>query len=174
MGNSHDAKYDQELDSITMPGLEYGTSEFTWDINAPDYTKVPDMMDILDSTIVMIVATYKDQKFFRCSYLIRQYYNDEELQNNPPDDIQMDKLWREVNVDKPIIKLYELVWEGATTAGGVKLDQAQFADIDMLGENDKENQLSDAERLERVETLKALQGGISGKITPQGNTLSFA
>lgn len=33
MGNSDDAKYDQELDLIAMPGLDFGESEFEWEVS---------------------------------------------------------------------------------------------------------------------------------------------
>lgn len=61
------------------------------------------MMDILDSTIIMIIGSYRSKKFFRCSYLIRQFYQDAELQENQPDVIQFDKLFREIKIEKPII-----------------------------------------------------------------------
>jgi hypothetical protein len=32
VGNSDDSKYDQELDVIAMPGLEFGESEFEWEV----------------------------------------------------------------------------------------------------------------------------------------------
>ena len=33
VGNSQDARYDQELDTICMNQLSYGTSEFDWEVN---------------------------------------------------------------------------------------------------------------------------------------------
>ena len=32
VGNSHDAKYDQVLDTITMEEAELGVNEFTWEV----------------------------------------------------------------------------------------------------------------------------------------------
>ena len=114
----------------------------------------------------MIVASYKGKKFFRCSYLIRQFYKDETLQESPPDEIQLSKLYREINVNKPIVKLYELVWEEGTEFQGVKLGTDNFEEIDMFGENPEPDSITAAENFqqgndeqtERIETLKALQG----------------
>lgn len=142
-----------------MASLEYGVSEFTWEVPAPDYGKVPDMLDIFDSTIVMIVATYAGKKFFRCSYLLRQFYIDEQLQAEQPEAFQFDKMSRELKVDNPIIKLYELAWnEGSLIGNNSEFNteiqgHSQIEDVDMLGENGVTN-----EQDERDRTLKELQG----------------
>ena len=92
------------------------------------------MMDILDSTIIMIIGSYKGNKFFRCSYLIRQFYPDPEMQENQPEVIQLDKLNREIKVEKPIIQLYELVWEETGNFGTEKLSGENFQNIDMFAD----------------------------------------
>ena len=94
-----------------MDQYTHGKNAFMWEVDAPDFGKVPDETDLLDSTIIMITASFKNQKFFRCSYLIRHFYQEQELIDNPPDFINYDKLMREIRMEQPIITLYELAWE---------------------------------------------------------------
>ena len=103
-------------------------------------------MDIFDSTIIMVVASYNGKKFFRCSYLIRQFYEDEELQLNQPENIQFDKLFREIKTDKPIIKLYELVWDEDNVIMGEKVSGEKFEDLDMFKDNDAKEEMEERER----------------------------
>ena len=107
----------------------------------------------MDTTIVMIVASYKGQKFFRCSYLIRQYYDDEELQQNPPDEIVFEKAFREIKTEKPIVTFYDLVWDEDKNLPHHKLQGDDFEDFDMLADN---SQKLKNEQEERNETIKQL------------------
>jgi len=74
-----------------MDEVDYGCNEFTWEVDQPNYSLVPDQAEILDSTIIMVEASYKEKLFFRCSYLIRHFYADAELADNPPDVVDISK-----------------------------------------------------------------------------------
>ena len=59
VADSDDTSFDQELDSIYMDGLSYGVSEFDWNIQRPDYSKIPNPAEIFDSTLLMIIVSIK-------------------------------------------------------------------------------------------------------------------
>lgn len=57
VADSDSKTFDQELDSIYMKSLNYGTSEFDWKVNQPDYSKIPNAAEIFDSTLLMIIVS---------------------------------------------------------------------------------------------------------------------
>lgn len=139
--------------------VHLGGSFLLKQVDPPKYEQVPDETDILNSTIIMIIVKYKKNRFFRCSYLIRQFYQDEELALNPPDNIVWDKLFREIKTEKPIITLYDLVWDDNTLVIPGNINKGQFEGVDILG--DTESQMGEQE--ERNQTLQQLIGGQDGK-----------
>jgi len=121
-------------------------------------------MDVLDSTIVMIMVSYKQRRFFRCSYLIRHFYQDEAMSENPPEHIVWDKLFREIKTDKPIITLYDMVWDenAQGNVGGIRKEQ--FIGVDMMATD-----AAAEEQKERDQTMLQLQGG---KTSPAKNSIA--
>ena len=166
VGNSHDSRFDQVLDTIAMEGVDFGINEFTWEVAAqlmqvdpPNYKAIPDELDVLDSTIIMIVVYYKKKKFFRCSYLIRQFYQDKDLMENKGESIVWDKLYREIRTDKPIITLYEVVWDQSLTSGMPgRIDKNQFEAINLLADHPEKD-----EQAERDSTMQKFNQMESGK-----------
>jgi len=142
VGDSHDVKHDQVLDTIVMDQVEYGCNEFSWEVDQPKYDLVPDQTEILDSTIIMVEASFKEKLFFRCSYLIRHFYKDQELSDNPPDAVNFDMLFREILLANPIVTIYELAWKDILDENyvqGQNIDTVQFKNINMLEEEKTEN-----------------------------------
>ena len=57
VADSDNKSFDQELDSIYMDSLNYGSSEFDWNVSKPDYSKIPNAMEIFDSTLLMLIVS---------------------------------------------------------------------------------------------------------------------
>lgn len=174
VGNSHDARFDQELDKITMEEMDFGLNEFVWEVlkyslqvEPPNYKAIPDETDVLDSTIVMVIVYYKKKKFFRCSYLIRQFYQDLEMQEKASTEpIQWDKLYREIKTDKPIITLYDMVWdENSTMNLPSNINKDQFEGVNLFKDTEDEQ----AQRNEELKQLNAVS--TSGKSSVQSKTI---
>jgi hypothetical protein len=123
-------------------------------VEPPNYKAIPDETDILDSTIIMIIVYYKQKKFFRCSYLIRQFYLDEETNENKPESIQWEKLYREIRTDKPIITTYDVVWDENNLAGHNNIKKNDFTNVNLF--TDEPSLKQQAEQQERDATLKQL------------------
>lgn len=82
-------------------------------VAAPDPSKVPRESDILGVTVLMITALYRRQEFFRCSYFIYNNYEDESLLDSDS-GIQIDQVTRSILVDKPRLRVYEIIWDYAS------------------------------------------------------------
>lgn len=101
----------------------------------------------------MIIVYFKTHKFFRCSYLIRHMYQEDSLAMNPPEQIIWNKLFREIKTEKPIITLYDVVWDDYLTSKSIgNIDKDRFKEIDLMQtQDDQEN-----EQEERTIALKKL------------------
>ena len=122
-------------------------------MDPPNYKAMPDESDVLDSTILMITVSYNKKRFFRCCYLIRQFYKDEALNENPPETVMFDKLWREIKIENPIITLYDMIWDEKSMqhdAGQGGVMKEEFKGVDLLT---KDTQEAD-ERKRTLEQLK--------------------
>ena len=115
----------------------------------------------------MIIVYYKKKKFFRCSYLIRQFYQDLEMQEKASTEpIQWDKLYREIKTDKPIITLYDMVWdENSTMNLPSNINKDQFEGVNLFKDTEDEQ----AQRNEELKQLNAVS--TSGKSSVQSKTI---
>lgn len=125
---------------------------------------VPEDNDVLDTTILMIVVYFKTYKFFTCTYLIRQFYLDQALMDNRPDQIQWELVYREIKTDQPIITLYDVVWddylsdENKVATGNINKDK--FKDVDLM----KPAKDPEDEQQERNQALKQLGLGLARNV----------
>ena len=62
----------------------------------------------------MITALYRRQEFFRCSYFVYNNYKDPALSPDS-DDIYIDQIIRSILVDKPRIRVNEILWDYSTS-----------------------------------------------------------
>ena len=132
-----DESNDILLDEIIMDSIESGSNTFDWEIESPDYSKLQNQFDIFDSSVIIFSVSIADQDFFRCSYFIIHEYNTEELNDDPPSEIDWDNLIRIVKTDNPIVNVKQIDWENIlddkNKGDKVKLGDHQFQNIDMLG-----------------------------------------
>jgi len=78
VGSANDNKKDQELERIDVGPIEVGTMRFTVKSDtAVDFADVP-LMDIEDTTVLLIEFWYREQKFCTAGFY---------LTNVPPEDL---------------------------------------------------------------------------------------
>ena len=65
--------------------------------NPPDYTKIP-TKDVLGVTVVLLTCAYRGQEFVRVGYFINNEYTDPELKENPPAEVQIDKVRSTIHI----------------------------------------------------------------------------
>lgn len=111
VGNSDDPSFDQVLDTVNMEGAEKGMAEFDWELDAPDYSKLPSEFDIFDTSVIMILVYAADKEFFRCSYLTTHGYTNEKYEEEPPETVQWAEVERRINAKKPIIATADIDWK---------------------------------------------------------------
>ena len=57
----------------------------------PDVRKIP-VDDIMGVTVVLLTCSYRSKEFIRVGYYVNNEYDDPELKENPPAEIQFQKV----------------------------------------------------------------------------------
>jgi len=73
----------------------------------------------------MITALFRRQEFFRCSYFVYNDYESEELRSNK-DEIFIDQIWRSILVDKPRIRVVDIMWDYSNSVRMVPENLSRF------------------------------------------------
>lgn len=144
IGNAEDSSYDQILETIEIDGpLNIGTMKFDFTGDAPDIRKIPES-EILGVTAVLLCCSYNNQEFFRCGYYLNNIYDSEEMNNNPPEKIDINHVVRSILADKPRITKFDIDWDNSIKNEGV---------INRINESNKgssmiEEKMSEGEKLD--------------------------
>lgn len=68
------------------------------------------LSELLEVTVVLLSCLYNDKEFVRVGYYVNNEYVDEALRENPPAQVQIDKLQRNILADKPKVTRYTIDW----------------------------------------------------------------
>lgn len=110
VGCAEDSKHDQELDSVLVGPIAVGKHKFVFQADAPDVEKIPPG-DVLGITIVMLQCFYRGEEFVRVGYYVNNEYTDEELVENPPEQVQIGRVTRSVLADEPRVTRFQIKWD---------------------------------------------------------------
>ena len=111
IGSAEDKKYDQILETIEIDGpFHLGSMKFEFTGEAPDITKIPES-EVLGVTAIILCCSYNNQEFFRCGYYLNNIYDNEEMNMNPPEKVDKDRIIRSLLADKPRITRFDIDWD---------------------------------------------------------------
>jgi len=92
-----------------------GVNKFVLQANAPDHSLINDS-DILGVTVVIVTCSYLDQEFIRIGYYVNNDYNEPYDPENPPNPIDITKVFRNTLAEEPRVTRYAIDWTGNTPA----------------------------------------------------------
>ena len=111
IGSAEDKKYDQILETIEIDGpFQLGSMKFEFTGEAPDIKQIPES-EILGVTAVILCCSYNNQEFFRCGYYLNNIYDNEEMNLNPPEKVDQNRIIRSLLADKPRITRFNIEWD---------------------------------------------------------------
>lgn len=111
IGKADDPTCDQELGSVLIGPLQIGQMKFDFEADVfPNFSKIP-KEDVLGVTAIILTCSYLNQEFFRVGYYVNNIYSEQELNENPPEDIIIDKVMRYILSDKPRITKFNISWD---------------------------------------------------------------
>ena len=120
VGSADSERYDQLLDSALVGPVNVGSYQFTLSAPPPDYTRIP-KDDLRGVTVLLLTCSYDGQEFIRIGYYVHVDYESEAMRDEPPEQVRVDMLVRNVLAEKPRVTKFAIDWEGnaASNAAGV-------------------------------------------------------
>ena len=110
VGSSDSSEYDQIVDSVSVGPIPPGNHEFEFYAENPiDPTRIREG-ELVGPTVVLINACYNQQEFVRVGYYVNVFYDNQEMQENPPAVVQLDKLVKEILHTEPRVTRFKINW----------------------------------------------------------------
>ncbi|XP_047309137.1 probable histone chaperone ASF1A [Impatiens glandulifera] len=100
VGSAEDETYDQLLESVLVGPVNVGNYRFVFEADPPDSLKIREE-DIIGVTVLLLTCSYLGQEFIRVGYYVNNDYGDEQLREEPPQKVLIDKIQRNILADKP-------------------------------------------------------------------------
>ncbi|WCJ25294.1 ASF1 like histone chaperone [Euphorbia peplus] len=132
VGSAEDETYDQLLESVLVGPVNVGNYRFVFQADPPDPSKIGDE-DIIGVTVLLLTCSYLGQEFVRVGYYVNNDYEDEQLREEPPAKVLIDKVQRNILSDKPRVTKFPINFYPENTENAEEPqthDQAPEADAD--------------------------------------------
>ncbi|KAH9315510.1 hypothetical protein KI387_024137 [Taxus chinensis] len=153
VGSAEDEKYDQVLENVLVGPVNVGNYRFVFQADSPDPSKIPEE-DIIGVTVLLLTCSYMGQEFIRVGYYVNNDYADEQLREEPPQKVLLDKIQRNILADKPRVTKFPIVFHSTAD------EQSAFSPVGIVAPNASlianDNSLSTSDLMEEV-----LQEGIT-------------
>jgi len=115
VGSANSTEHDQELDSLLVGPIPVGVNKFVFEAEPPTLAKLPSS-EILGVTVVLLTCSYDGREFVRVGYYVSNEYDSEELNNEPPKQVQTDRIVRNVLAEKPRVTRFAIKWDSEESA----------------------------------------------------------
>ncbi|XP_024014803.1 histone chaperone ASF1B [Eutrema salsugineum] len=135
VGSAEDETSDQLLESVLVGPVNVGNYRFVLQADSPDPSKIREE-DIIGVTVLLLTCSYMDQEFIRVGYYVNNDYDDEQLREEPPTKVLIDKVQRNILTDKPRVTKFPINFhpEDEQTGGDGPPPAEPFDDTDVNGE----------------------------------------
>lgn len=87
--------------------LIYLFSSDTLQAEPPDPSKIREE-DIMGVTVLLLTCSYMGQEFIRVGYYVNNEYDDEQLKEEPPQKVLIDRVQRNILSDKPRVTKFPI------------------------------------------------------------------
>ncbi|XP_010552129.1 PREDICTED: histone chaperone ASF1B [Tarenaya hassleriana] len=135
VGSAEDETYDQLLESVLVGPVNVGNYRFVFQVDPPDPSKIREE-DIIGVTVLLLTCSYMGQEFVRVGYYVNNDYDDEQLREEPPPKVLIDKVQRNILSDKPRVTKFPINFhpEDEQTGSDVPPPPEPSDDSDVNGE----------------------------------------
>lgn len=83
----------------------------------PDPSKIREE-DIIGVTVLLLTCSYMGQEFVRVGYYVNNDYEDEQLREEPPSKVLVDKVQRNILSDKPRVTKFPINFHPENNGSG--------------------------------------------------------
>ncbi|XP_008800925.1 histone chaperone ASF1B-like [Phoenix dactylifera] len=117
VGSAEDETYDQLLESVLVGPVNVGNYRFVFQADPPDPMKICEE-DIIGVTVLLLTCSYLGQEFIRVGYYVNNDYDDEQLREEPPPRVLIDRVQRNILADKPRVTKFPINFHPETSESG--------------------------------------------------------
>ncbi|KAJ6853683.1 putative histone chaperone ASF1A [Iris pallida] len=117
VGSAEDETYDQLLESVLVGPVNVGNYRFVFEADPPDPAKIRDE-DIIGVTVLLLTCSFLGQEFIRVGYYVNNDYGDEQLREEPPAKVLIDRVQRNILADKPRVTKFPINFHPDTRENG--------------------------------------------------------
>ncbi|OVA14314.1 Histone chaperone [Macleaya cordata] len=117
VGSAEDETYDQLLESVLVGPVNVGNYRFVFQADPPDPSKIREE-DIIGVTVLLLTCSYMGQEFIRVGYYVNNDYDDEQLREEPPQKVLIDRVQRNILADKPRVTKFPISFHPETNENG--------------------------------------------------------
>jgi histone chaperone ASF1 len=110
VGSVASADYDQLLDEFDIGPLSVGVNELVLEHGPPAINGIP-ADELFEVTGLYIVFSYRDQTFLRVGYYAKIAFWDDRHMLNPPAQLDLSLLGRNVLMQRPMVTTYPVDWD---------------------------------------------------------------
>ncbi|CAL5326033.1 unnamed protein product [Camellia sinensis] len=121
VGSAEDETYDQLLESVLVGPVNVGNYRFVFQADPPDPSKIREE-DIIGVTVLLLTCSYLGQEFVRVGYYVNNDYEDEQLREEPPPKVLIDKVQRNILSDKPRVTKFPINFHQENSESGEQAD----------------------------------------------------
>lgn len=107
VGSAEDETYDQQLESVLVGPVNVGNYRFVFQADPPDPSKIREE-DIIGVTVLLLTCSYVGQEFIRVGYYVNNDYEDEQMREEPPPKVLLEKIQRNILSDKPRVTKFPI------------------------------------------------------------------
>ncbi|KAM7516341.1 hypothetical protein LguiA_005924 [Lonicera macranthoides] len=117
VGSAEDETYDQLLESVLVGPVNIGNYRFVFQADPPDPSKIREE-DIIGVTVLLLTCSYMGQEFLRVGYYVNNDYDDEQLREEPPQKVLIDRVQRNILSDKPRVTKFPINFHPENSENG--------------------------------------------------------
>ena len=99
----------------------------------PDPTKIREE-DIIGVTVLLLTCSYMGQEFIRVGYYVNNDYDDEQLREEPPPTVLIDRVQRNILADKPRVTKFPINFHPDPSENGGQQQQPPVSPENRTGE----------------------------------------
>ena len=124
VGSAEDDAHDQVLDTVLVGPVGVGSYKFVFQADPPDVSKIP-QSDVLGVTVLLLTCAYNGTEFIRVGYYVNNEYADEELRENPPSAVRLDRVVRNILAEKPRVTRFPCEFDAPSIPTANEMDDLE-------------------------------------------------
>jgi histone chaperone ASF1 len=131
------------LEEVMVGPVPVGINRFVLQASAPNPAMIANQ-DLIGVTVILITCSFMDHKFVQIGYYVNNEYSEPFEPENPPNPVEIHKLYRNILSDQPRVTRFAIDWAGGNSPvveGEVDQQSEEVTEdiVDMNEEDDDED-----------------------------------